>query len=144
MLPAQATKPVTARRVAMPRDLDQEKPAPPVPLTESPNSVTTERSESPNQEEEASPTTERRRQFVIIPEDQYVKPPANLHPYTRPLTISDVDSCVALEDAAFANPEERATREKVILSAKSSISPLARDSLPILEDGVSSIFCAFR
>jgi hypothetical protein len=55
-----------------------------------------------------------------------------------------VDSCVALENAAFANPEERATREKVILSAKSSISPLARDSLPILEDGVSSIFCAFR
>jgi hypothetical protein len=106
--------------------------------------VTTERSESPNQEEEASPTTERQKQFVIIPEDQYVKPPANLHPYTRPLTISDVDSCVALEDAAFANPEERATREKVILSAKSSISPLARDSLPILEDGVSSIFCAFR
>jgi hypothetical protein len=95
--------------------------------------VTTERSESPNQEEEASPTTERQRQFVIIPEDQYVKPPTNLHPYTRPLTISDVDSCVALEDAAFANPEERATREKVILSAKSSISPIARDSLPILE-----------
>jgi hypothetical protein len=128
----------------MPRDLEQQKSAPPVPLTESPNSVATERSESPNQGEEGSPTTERQKQFVIIPEDQYVKPPTNLHPYTRPLTISDVDSCVALEDAAFANPEERATREKVILSAKSSTSHVARDLLPILEDAAASIFCTFH
>lgn len=104
----------------MQRDLEQEKPAPPVPFTESPNSVTTERSESPSsqsQEESASPSTDRqlqqRGQFVIVPESQQVKAPTNLHPYTRPLTISDLDSCVALENAAFTNPEERATREKV-------------------------------
>lgn len=83
-------------------------------LTESPNSVTTETSESPSQQEEGatSPSTDRQRQFVIVPESQQVKAPTNLHPYTRPLTISDLDSCVALENAAFTNPEERATREK--------------------------------
>lgn len=96
--------------------LEEQGRAPPVPLTESPNSVMTERSESPNQQEESSPTAERyRRQFIIIPEEHQRKAPSNLnlHPYTRPLTISDLESCVALENAAFANPEERATREKV-------------------------------
>lgn len=34
-------------------------------------------------------------------------------PNVRPLAISDLDSCVALEDAAFADPAHRATREKV-------------------------------
>ncbi len=101
----------------MARDLEEERPAPSVPLTESPNSVTTERSQSPNQQEEISPTSERSRQFINIPEDQQRKAPTNLnlnlHPYTRPLTISDLESCVALENAAFTNPEERATREKV-------------------------------
>jgi len=98
----------------MPRDLEEEKPTPPVTLTESPNSVTTERSESPNSQEELSPTTERQRQFIIIPEEQQRKAPSNLnlHPYTRLLTISDLESCVALENAAFADPQERATREK--------------------------------
>ncbi|KAF3067490.1 Polyamine N-acetyltransferase 1 [Daldinia childiae] len=33
-------------------------------------------------------------------------------PNVRPLTISDLESCVALEDAAFADPAHRATREK--------------------------------
>jgi hypothetical protein len=36
----------------------------------------------------------------------------NLHPYTQTLTLSDVESCVILEEAAFP-PQERATREKV-------------------------------
>lgn len=36
----------------------------------------------------------------------------NLHPYIQTLTIADVESCVALENAAF--PEaERCSREKV-------------------------------
>ncbi|KAL5348155.1 hypothetical protein ACLOAV_006635 [Pseudogymnoascus australis] len=35
----------------------------------------------------------------------------SLHPYTRPLTISDLDSCIALEDAAFAE-NERCSPEK--------------------------------
>ncbi|KAK6957417.1 hypothetical protein Daesc_000202 [Daldinia eschscholtzii] len=33
-------------------------------------------------------------------------------PNVRPLTISDLESCVALENAAFANPAHRGTREK--------------------------------
>lgn len=97
----------------MPRDLEAEQPAPPVPLTESPNSVATERSESPEMEED-SPSANRRGQFVIVPENEQVKAPSTtLHLYTRPLTISDLESVVALENAAFTNPEERATREKV-------------------------------
>jgi hypothetical protein len=39
---------------------------------------------------------------------------AEIKPYVQTLTISDVDSAVKLEDAAFP-PEERATREKVIV-----------------------------
>ena len=36
----------------------------------------------------------------------------NLHPYVQTLTVADVESCVALENAAF--PEhERCSREKV-------------------------------
>ncbi|OTB00098.1 hypothetical protein M426DRAFT_324603 [Hypoxylon sp. CI-4A] len=38
--------------------------------------------------------------------------PFPFHPNVRPLTISDLESCVALEDAAFANPAHRCTREK--------------------------------
>ncbi|KAI1386186.1 uncharacterized protein F4822DRAFT_307701 [Hypoxylon trugodes] len=38
--------------------------------------------------------------------------PFPFHPNVRPLTVSDLESCVALEDAAFANPEHRCTREK--------------------------------
>jgi hypothetical protein len=39
---------------------------------------------------------------------------AEIKPYVQTLTISDVDSAIKLEDAAFP-PEERATREKVIV-----------------------------
>lgn len=35
-----------------------------------------------------------------------------LHPYTQTLSLSDIESCVVLENAAFP-PEERASREKV-------------------------------
>ena len=103
----------------MPRDLEEERPAPPVQLMESPNSIATDRSdrsESPNQQDEQSPSSQA-RQFIIIPEEQQRKQPTNLnlHPYTRPLTISDLESCVALEEVAFTNPEERATREKASL-----------------------------
>lgn len=37
---------------------------------------------------------------------------AEIKPYAQSLTLSDLDSCVKLEDATFP-PEERATREKV-------------------------------
>ncbi len=99
--------------------LDEQHRVSPAPLTESPDSVRTERSESSSQQEE-SPTAER-RQFIIIPEEHQRKAPPsnlNLHPYTRPLTISDLDSCLALENAAFTNPEERATREKASYPGK--------------------------
>ncbi|KAH8203089.1 hypothetical protein TruAng_002722 [Truncatella angustata] len=33
-------------------------------------------------------------------------------PNIRPLTVSDIDSCVALENAAFADPHHRCSREK--------------------------------
>ena len=36
----------------------------------------------------------------------------SLHPYTRPLTISDLESCIALENAIF-NEQERCSPEKV-------------------------------
>jgi len=36
----------------------------------------------------------------------------SLHPITKLLTISDLESCCVLEEAAFDKPEERATREK--------------------------------
>ncbi|KAI0387503.1 acyl-CoA N-acyltransferase [Hypomontagnella monticulosa] len=38
--------------------------------------------------------------------------PFQFCPNVRPLTISDLESCVALEDAAFANPAQRCTRDK--------------------------------
>ncbi|KAI0828085.1 acyl-CoA N-acyltransferase [Hypoxylon sp. FL0890] len=38
--------------------------------------------------------------------------PFAFHPNVRPLSISDLESCVALENAAFENPEHRCTREK--------------------------------
>jgi hypothetical protein len=92
-----------------------------VPLTESPNSVGTEHSERsdtpPDGSETTSPTNPT--SFVIIPPDQYsfqrqqANAPASFHPYTRPLTVSDLDSVVALENASFSNPAERASPEKV-------------------------------
>lgn len=93
----------------MPRDLDGEKPAPIVPLTESPGKVP--ESPNPNKSKDAPPA-EPQMEFIIIPQDQQYKAPTNLHPYTRPLTISDLESVVALENAAFSDPNERATREK--------------------------------
>ncbi|XXG99192.1 hypothetical protein Hte_005527 [Hypoxylon texense] len=38
--------------------------------------------------------------------------PFAFHPNVQPLTISDLESCVALENAAFPDPEHRCTREK--------------------------------
>ncbi|KZF25373.1 acyl-CoA N-acyltransferase [Xylona heveae TC161] len=37
----------------------------------------------------------------------------NLHPYVRPLTLADVDSCVKLETAAFSE-NERTPRDKIV------------------------------
>lgn len=68
-------------------------------------------SESPNH---CSPT-QPQMEFVIAPEDQQSVKHAKLHPYTRPLTIYDLESVCALENAAFTDPADRASREKVTL-----------------------------
>jgi len=47
-----------------------------------------------------------------------------LHPYQRILTLSDVDSCVQLEEATFP-PQERCTREKVSLTTSTAAHQLA-------------------
>ncbi|TVY35229.1 Polyamine N-acetyltransferase [Lachnellula subtilissima] len=100
----------------MPQDLEPEREkdnkSPPITLTESPNRMASGSPISPTVNEPVLPTPGRN--FTIIPLDQqvHVGAPTNLHPYTRPLTISDLESCVALENAAFTNPDERATREK--------------------------------
>lgn len=80
-------------------------------LSESPNPVT------PRQFDDQQ---EPQRGFVIIPEDQrsknfhmYSNSHRDLNPYTRPLTVSDLESVLALENVAFEDPNERASREKV-------------------------------
>lgn len=98
----------------MPRDLELERKkdnVSPIALTESPNRMSSSSPTTPTKPSESAPG----QNFVIIPPDQQVldKAPDNLHPYTRPLTISDLESCVALENAAFTDPNERASREKV-------------------------------
>jgi len=97
----------------MPRDPEAEESTPKVTLTESPSKV----DDAPNKVEEQAPKAHQ-REFVIIPQDQQYKGPTNLHPYTRPLTISDLESVVALENAAFPDPRDRATREKLIYRLK--------------------------
>ncbi|APA06177.1 hypothetical protein sscle_01g009470 [Sclerotinia sclerotiorum 1980 UF-70] len=83
---------------------------PPI-LSESPNPVT------PRQFEDQQ---EAQRSFVLIPEHQQIKDfemysnsHRDIHPYTRPLTISDLESVLTLENTAFTDPNERASREKL-------------------------------
>lgn len=57
---------------------------------------------------------------------------AEIKPYTKSLTPSDVESCVKLEDATFP-PQERATREKVSNHCEtSSLRPLRFRDRPCL------------
>jgi hypothetical protein len=95
----------------MSRDLESDKPTTIVPLTESPGKVPSSPDPKLPKDKDSSPQPQR--EFIIIPQDQQYSRPTNLHPYTRPLTISDLESVVALENAAFSDPNERATREKV-------------------------------
>jgi len=83
----------------MPRDLGLEDL--PVLLTESPNST--------DQGVEQHPTS-----AVVRRAEQQPRTLRTLHPYTSPLTTSDVESCVALENAAFQVERERCSREKFI------------------------------
>jgi len=89
----------------MPQDLSTENRATPpghIQLTESPNS---------NMSPEAS---HEQTEALVLRERSETEehPGGNLHPYTTPLTISDSESCVALEEAAFTKAEERCSREK--------------------------------
>jgi len=104
-----------AKQVAktMPRDLEGEQPFPTAPLiTASPNSMP----DSPIELSNDSPGAPGSKGFVVVPKSQQHKS-ANLHPYTRPLTVSDIEAVLALENAAFPDPNERATREKVSQSS---------------------------
>ncbi|KAI1306871.1 hypothetical protein F5Y03DRAFT_394308 [Xylaria venustula] len=53
----------------------------------------------------------RRRQSVCSAQDLL---PFSYSPLIRPLTISDLESCIALENAAFANPAYHCTPEKFV------------------------------
>jgi len=93
-------------------ELDQREGTPQTPvMSESPNPVT------PRQSDDQQ---EGQRSFVIIPEDQQIKnfhmypnSHRDIHPYTRPLTVSDLESVLVLENTAFPDPNERASREKL-------------------------------
>ena len=117
-------KPEKKAAKTMPRDLEGEKPLPVVPMiTESPNRMP----DSPIELSNDSPATPGSRGFVVVPKTQQYKP-TNLHPYTRPLTVSDIDAVVALENSAFPDPNERATREKVSQTIPQSSSYPATDT----------------
>jgi hypothetical protein len=88
----------------MPRDLGLEEG--PVVLSESPHST------------EGSEEQQTNGQFIMLTGHwlQASRRPdsiGKLHPYTCLLTISDLESCVALENAAFPIEQERASRDKV-------------------------------
>ncbi|KAK4450685.1 hypothetical protein QBC34DRAFT_62646 [Podospora aff. communis PSN243] len=58
--------------------------------------------------------SQKRRAAKDSPEARLQKAlPCQFLPNTRPLTVSDLESVVALENAAFPNPEHRASREKL-------------------------------
>lgn len=59
-------------------------------------------------------SSERRRRQSKQPRGIQDLLPFVYSPLVRPLTISDLESCVALENAAFANPEHRGSREKFL------------------------------
>lgn len=91
----------------MPRDLDEKE------VQIAPTENTDENYQPDYQPEDGS------SRFVIInngDDDQgdegHGRVLRSLHPYTRPLTISDLDSCIALENSVFSE-QERCTPEKV-------------------------------
>ena len=92
--------------------------------------------ESPKQSEDSEVSSNK---FVLAPKAQVQQEDTigsarslrSLHPYTRPLTVSDLDSCVALENAAFENPQERCSPEKVspFSVSRACLSHFLRDDL---------------
>ncbi|RFU28270.1 hypothetical protein B7463_g8065, partial [Scytalidium lignicola] len=74
-------------------------------LETSPDNI---KDEEPQQQASSGEVDSSQPNFIII----QPRAPTRLHPYTRQLTLSDLDSVVALENAAFTDPKQRATREK--------------------------------
>ena len=104
----------------MPRDIFAQQTSQEPILTESPEikSPPSQQTDSMGQDEsEESPSNE----YTIFRDDRHDRqmvlsdnPPQKdgLHPHVQVLSISDLDACIALENATF--PEtERCTREKV-------------------------------
>jgi hypothetical protein len=86
--------------------------------TSSPNQTESPTSTANTDHEEPSDEKLTGRFVIVSPDERPAEQTSaqtlrSLHPYTRPLTIADVDSCVALENAAFDNEAERCTPEKV-------------------------------
>lgn len=88
----------------MPRDLGLEEKR--IPQTESPSLI--EEFEEQHVNRQLIPIKD-----LQVQSSRHSDSIGKLHPYTRLLTISDLDSCVALENAAFPIKQERASREKV-------------------------------
>lgn len=89
----------------MPRELGSSKV--PVQLTESPNPA------EESEQRQASPSEGRWIRQLSGFGRSGTRDPNALHTFVRPLTISDLEACVTLENAAFENPQERCSREKV-------------------------------
>ena len=69
--------------------------------------------------------SQKRRAAKDSPEARLQKAlPCAFRPNIRPLTISDLESVVALENAAFPQPEHRASREKACERRHPESSPL--------------------
>ena len=91
----------------------------PIPLTESPTSTTSPINDVQQQQKDQTDKKKLKQHDnalqMILGSFETEQPAESLtlHPYTSPLTISDVESCVALENAAFENENERCSKEKV-------------------------------
>lgn len=76
--------------------------------------------EAPQQHQEEEEPEQQGTMFANTPREQSNPERDDLHPYTQTLTLSDVDSCTILEEAAFP-PQERATKAKVSPSSIQSL-----------------------
>lgn len=86
-------------------------------LTSSSESAVDDSEDLPDREFARARKVQKKRDERLEARSKFAKVqkllPFQFCPNVRPLTISDLESCVALENAAFTNPEHRCTREKV-------------------------------
>ncbi|KAI2636901.1 hypothetical protein GGS26DRAFT_588447 [Hypomontagnella submonticulosa] len=85
-------------------------------LTSSSESAVDDSEDLPDREFARARKVQKKRDERLEARSKFAKVqkllPFQFCPNVRPLTISDLESCVALENAAFTNPEHRCTREK--------------------------------